>query len=46
MFSGYEACENLAPQPGIEPAPLALESKVLTSGLPRKSQIFISIELN
>lgn len=46
MFSGYKACENLASQPGIEPAPLALESKVLTSGLSRKSQIFLSIELN
>ena len=29
----------LAPQPGIEPAPPALEGKVLTTGLPRKSLI-------
>ena len=28
---GGEACGNLAPQPGIEPAPLALEGKVLTT---------------
>lgn len=46
MFSDYEACEILAPQPGIEPVLWTLESKILTSGLPRKSQIFLSIELN
>ena len=27
-----------APQPGIEPSPSALESKVLTTGLPAESQ--------
>ena len=28
----------LGPQPGINPSPLALEGKVLTTGLPGKSQ--------
>ena len=36
-FFGHEACRILAPQPGIEPAFPALEGKVLTTGLPRKS---------
>ena len=36
-FFGQKACGILAPQPGIEPAPLALEGKVLTTGLPGKS---------
>ena len=36
-FFGCEACGILAPQPGIEPAPPALEGKVLTTGPPRKS---------
>ena len=35
---GREACGILAPQPGIEPAPCALEGEVLTTGLPGKSQ--------
>ena len=30
-------CEILAPQPGIEPASYASESKVLTTGPPGKS---------
>ena len=30
--------EGLAPQPGIEPAPPALEGEVLTTGQPEKSQ--------
>ena len=30
--------QGLAPQPGIEPAPPALEGKVLTTGQPEKSQ--------
>ena len=34
---GREACEILAPPPGIEPAPPALEGEVLTTGPPRKS---------
>ena len=33
-FFGCEACRILAPQPGIELAPPALECKVLTTGLP------------
>ena len=36
-FSGHEACEILAPQPGIEPTPPALEGEVLITGLPGKS---------
>ena len=31
---------DLSSQPGIEHAPLALEGKVLTTGLPRKSQVY------
>ena len=37
-FFGHEACGILAPQPGIEPAPPALEGEVLTTGPPGKSQ--------
>ena len=33
----------LAPRPGIKPAPLALEGKHLTTGLPEKSLWFISV---
>ena len=33
-----EACGILAPRPGIEPAPPALEGEVLTNGPPGKSQ--------
>ena len=46
-FLGPEACGILAPRPGIEPAPSALEGKVLTSGPPGKSagiKFFSSIE--
>jgi len=32
-FFGCEACRILAPHPGIELAPPALEGKVLTTGL-------------
>ena len=35
---GHEACGILAPQPGLEPTPLALKGKVSTSGWPSKSQ--------
>ena len=35
-FFGQEACEILAPQPGVEPTTSALEVKVLNTGLPRK----------
>ena len=31
---GHEACGILAPQPGIEPTPTALEGEVLTTGQP------------
>ena len=31
-FFGLEACGILAPQPGIEPVPPALEDEVLTTG--------------
>ena len=34
FFFGPEACGILAPQPGIEPAPPALEGSVLTTGSP------------
>ena len=37
-FFGREACEILAPRPGIEPAPSTLEGKVLTTGPPWKSR--------
>ena len=35
---GCEACEILAPLPGMESAPAALEDGVLTTGPPKKSQ--------
>ena len=37
LVFGLEACGILAPQPGIEPTPPALEGKVLTTGPPGKS---------
>ena len=37
-FSGHGGCGILAPQPGIEPIPPALEGEVLTTGPPGKSQ--------
>ena len=36
-FFGREACGILAPRPGIEPAPPALEGEVSTTGPPGKS---------
>ena len=39
-FFGREACGILAPGPGIEPTPPALEGTVLTTGPPGKSQDF------
>ena len=36
-FFGHEACGILPSQPGIKPIPAALESAVLTTGLPGKS---------
>ena len=38
---GHEACGILAPRPGIEPAPPALEGEVLTTGPLGKSPTFI-----
>ena len=38
-FFGHEACGILAPRPGIEPVPSALEGEVLTTGLPGKSRM-------
>ena len=37
---GHEACGILALQPGMEPAPPALEDELLTSGPPGKSLWF------
>ena len=37
FFFGHEACRILAPRPGIEPTPPALEGEVLTTGPPGKS---------
>ena len=42
-FFGHKACGILAPQPGIEPTPLAREGKVLTTGPLGKSQFSLSI---
>ena len=36
---GLEACGILAPYPGIEPTPPALEGRVLTTGPPGKSPV-------
>ena len=35
---GCEACEILAPPPGMKPAPPALEDRLLTTGPPERSQ--------
>ena len=37
-FFGPEAWEILAPWPGTEPTPFAVEGEVLTTGSPGKSQ--------
>ena len=39
-FFGCEACDILAPRPGVEPAPPASEGEVLTTGLPGKSRVY------
>ena len=39
LFGGHEAYGILVPQPGIEPAPPALEGKILTTGPPGKPHI-------
>ena len=36
-FFGHKACGILAPRPGMEPAPPALEGEALTTGPPGKS---------
>ena len=38
-FFGCEACGILAPQPGVEPVPPALEGEILTDRPPGKSLI-------
>ena len=38
QFFGLKSCGNLAPQPEIEPAPLASDGEVLLTGPPGKSQ--------
>ena len=40
-FFDYKVCRILAPRPGMDPTPTALEANVLTTGLPGKSLIFI-----
>ena len=40
FFFGRGACGVLSPQPGIKPAPLALEGEVLITGLPENSLHF------
>ena len=45
-FFGQEACGILAPRPGIEPAPPALEGEVLTTGPPGKSLFLINLRGN
>ena len=37
VLDPLDACRILAPQPGIEPTPPALEGKILTTGPPGKS---------
>ena len=44
-FFGHEACGILAPWPGIEPIPPALEGKVLATGPPGKSCNLLSISI-
>ena len=39
-FFGHETCGILASQPGIKPAPPALEDEVLATGLAGKPQAF------
>ena len=46
-FLGHEACEILAPRPGIEPAPPALEGEVLiTTGPPGKSPRSVFLKMS
>ena len=43
-FFGHKVCGILAPQPGIKPAPLALEGVVFTTGPPGNSLVFDVID--
>ena len=45
LLFGHEAGTILAPWPGIDPASSALESYVLTTGLPGKSLLLILLIL-
>ena len=46
-FFAQEACEILAPIPGIEPAPPTLEGEILITGQPKKSCVqFLNNEKN
>ena len=40
-FFSHKACGIIAPQPGIKPAPSALEGEVLTTGPPGKFPLFV-----
>ena len=40
-FLAWEACGILAPQPGVESTPLALEGEVLTTRPPGKSPVCV-----
>ena len=42
---GLEAYGSLAPQPGSEPVPPALEGEVPTTRLPRKSHVYFFLIL-
>ena len=42
-FFGHEASEILAPRPGIEPTPPALEGQVLITGPPGQSRAETSL---
>lgn len=43
QFFGWEACGLLAPPPGTEPTPSALEGKILPIGPLGKSQAFLIV---
>ena len=45
-FFGCKACGILAPLPGAEPAPLALEGEILTSGPAQKSLQLMSLSVS
>ena len=45
-FFGPETCGILAPRPGIEHSPSALQGNVLTTGLPGKSLLIDDIEFS